>query len=69
MSTRARRHSAANTTAMETCEIAHDHQNQFPAMPCSATSPATTSGVSAANVVAAMDVPSHHHGSVRSATK
>ena len=33
------------------------------------TSPATTSGVSAANVVATMEVPSHHQGRLRPAMK
>jgi hypothetical protein len=41
------------------------HQSQFPAMPFRATSPVTTSGVSAANVVATMDVPASHHGTFR----
>ena len=50
-------------------EMAQDHHNQLPATPCLATRPDTTSGVSAANVVAAMEVPNHHQGSDRSATK
>ncbi len=45
------------------------HQNQFPASPCSAMRPCTASGVSAANVVATMDVPAIHHGSARPDTK
>ncbi len=49
--------------------MAHAHQNQLPAIPYRATIPETTRGVSAANVVAAIDVPSHHQGSPRSATK
>ena len=34
-------------------------------MPLRATSPATASGVSAANVVATIDVPASHHGRLR----
>ena len=37
------------------------HQIQFPAIPCRATSPHTSRGVSAANVVATIDVPASHH--------
>jgi hypothetical protein len=38
-------------------------------MPYEATNPVTTRGVSAAKVVATIDVPSHHQGSCRPATK
>ena len=41
------------------------HHNQFPATPCAATRPVTTSGVSAANVVATIDAPASHHGTCR----
>src|SRR4051812_32824157 len=41
------------------------HQSQLPAMPLVATNPVTTSGVSAANVVATIDVPASHHGTFR----
>jgi hypothetical protein len=41
------------------------HQIQFPAMPCRATSPQTSSGVSAANVVATIEVPASHHETSR----
>jgi hypothetical protein len=45
------------------------HQNQFPAIPSVATSPAIARGVSAAKVVATIEVPASHQGSVRPATK
>ena len=45
------------------------HQNQLPAMPSVATSPAMASGVSAAKVVATIEVPASHQGSVRPARK
>src|SRR5687767_9649127 len=45
------------------------HQSQFPATPFSATMPVTASGVSAANVVATIDVPASHHGNDRPETK
>ena len=38
------------------------HQSQLPAMPLRATSPVTTRGVSAAKVVATIDVPASHQG-------
>src|SRR2546428_361254 len=41
------------------------HHSQLPAMPYRATMPVTTSGVSAANVVATIDVPASHHGTSR----
>src|SRR5256886_16125484 len=41
------------------------HHSQFPATPCDDTSPVTTSGVSAANVVATIDAPASHHGTCR----
>ena len=45
--------------------MAKHHQSQFFQMPWSRTHPVTTSGVSAAKVVATIDVPATHHGSVR----
>ena len=45
------------------------HQSQLPATPCAATRPVTTSGVSAANVVAIIAAPASHHGTARPATK
>ena len=41
------------------------HHNQLPAIPLRATKPVTTSGVSAANVVATIDVPASHQGTLR----
>ena len=41
------------------------HHSQLPAMPYRATMPVTTSGVSAAKVVATIDVPASHHGTLR----
>ena len=41
------------------------HHSQFPAIPPTATIPVTASGVSAANVVATMEVPANHHGTLR----
>jgi hypothetical protein len=38
-----------------------DHQSQFPATPFSRTIPVTNKGVSAAKVVATIDVPNNHH--------
>src|SRR5437867_13144216 len=45
--------------------ITIDHQSQLPAMPYLTVRPVTTSGVSAANVVATIDVPASHHGTLR----
>ena len=41
------------------------HHSQLPAMPPLATMPVTASGVSAAKVVATIDVPASHHGTLR----
>src|SRR5438552_2053098 len=41
------------------------HHSQLPATPCADTSPVTTNGVSAANVVATIDAPASHHGTWR----
>jgi hypothetical protein len=41
------------------------HHSQLPAMPFFATNPVTNSGVSAANVVATIDVPASHQGTSR----
>ena len=41
------------------------HHSQFPATPFFATIPVTASGVSAAKVVATMDVPASHQGTLR----
>ena len=45
------------------------HQSQLPATPLDATMPVTASGVSAAKVVATMDVPASHQGRDRPDTK
>ncbi len=45
------------------------HHSQFPATPFEATSPLTTSGVSAAKVVATIETPASHHGTLRPETK
>ena len=45
------------------------HQSQFPATPCCATISVTASGVSAAKVVATMEVPASHQGRLRPARK
>jgi hypothetical protein len=45
--------------------ITIDHHSQLPAMPYLTVSPVTTSGVSAANVVATMEVPASHQGMAR----
>ena len=49
--------------------IPHCHQSQFCQMPPFATSPETTSGVSAAKVVAIIAEPASHHETARPATK
>jgi hypothetical protein len=41
------------------------HHSQLPAMPQRATMPVTASGVSAAKVVATIEVPDSHHGTLR----
>ena len=41
------------------------HHSQLPAIPPFATMPVTASGVSAANVVATIEVPASHHGMFR----
>ena len=45
--------------------ITNDHHSQLPAMPYFTVSPVTASGVSAANVVATIEVPASHHGIAR----
>ena len=45
------------------------HHSQLPAMPWSATSWVTASGVSAAKVVATMLVPASHQGRLRPEVK
>ena len=45
------------------------HQSQLPAMPKLATRPVTASGVSAAKVVATIEVPASHQETLRPLTK
>ena len=45
--------------------ITRFHHSQLPAMPFLATRPVTSSGVSAAKVVATIDVPASHQGALR----
>ncbi len=45
------------------------HQSQLPAMPKLATRPVTASGVSAAKVVATIEVPASHQETFRPLTK
>ncbi len=50
-------------------ESRNAHHSQFPATPWVYTRPVTTSGVSAAKVVATMDVPASHQETLRPETK
>jgi hypothetical protein len=61
----ARRHRRAKKNTVSIPPSAPFHQIQFPAMPLRATRPATASGVSAAKVVATIEVPASHHGRLR----
>ena len=65
----ARRQRRAKKKTVSIVPSAAFHQIQLPAMPLRATMPVTASGVSAANVVATMDVPDNHHGRSRPARK
>ena len=58
----ARRHRRAKKNTVSIPLIARHHHNQLPATPFAATKPVTTSGVSAANVVATIEAPASHHG-------
>src|SRR3984893_2109531 len=46
-----------------------DHHSQFPEIPFLATRPATSRGVSAAKVVATLEVPASHQETFRPETK
>src|SRR5689334_6223453 len=59
------RQSRAKKNTVSIPLIRKHHHSQFPATPCENTRPVTTSGVSAANVVATMDAPASHHGTWR----
>src|SRR3954451_19933250 len=61
----ARRQSRAKKNTVSMPLISMFHQSQFPATPCDDTSPVTTSGVSAAKVVATIDAPASHQGTFR----
>ncbi len=61
----ARRHSRAKKKTVSTLPQTKFHQSQLPAMPLRATSSVTARGVSAAKVVATIDVPASHQGSAR----
>ena len=61
----ARRQSRAKKNTVSMPLISMFHHSQLPATPCADTSPVTTSGVSAANVVATIDAPASHHGTAR----
>src|SRR2546426_7854927 len=65
----ARRHSRAkkNTVIMPLSRKLH--HSQLAAIPCRATWPVTQSGVSAAKVVATIEVPASHHVTWRPETK
>ena len=59
------RHSLAKKNTVSIPLMTMFHHSQLPATPFAATSPVTTSGVSAAKVVATMLVPASHHGTWR----
>src|SRR5271157_5818799 len=60
-----RRHNRANRNTVSMPLATMFHHSQLPAIPLRATSPVTTSGVSAAKVVATIEVPASHHGTFR----
>jgi hypothetical protein len=64
-----RRHKRANKKTVIMPEGKNAHQIQFPAMPPVYTSPVTTSGVSAAKVVATIEVPVSHQEALLPETK
>ena len=61
----ARRHKRAKKNTVSMLPSAAFHQIQLPAIPSRATRPVTANGVSAAKVVATIDVPASHHGRSR----
>src|SRR5258707_8443131 len=63
--TPARRQSRAKKNTVSMPLMRKFHQSQFPATPFFATSPVTTSGVSAAKVVATMLAPASHQLTLR----
>ena len=58
----ARRHNLAKKKTVSMPPKAKFHQIQFPEIPFLATSSVTASGVSAANVVATIDIPAKYQG-------
>jgi hypothetical protein len=69
VSTPALRQRREKKNTVRTPENTPFHHNQFPATPYLATNPETASGVSAAKVVATIEVPASHQGSARPETK
>jgi hypothetical protein len=67
--TPARRQSFAKKKTVRMPDITELHHTQLPAIPCCATNPVTASGVSAPNVVATIEMPASHHGTLRPDTK
>ena len=65
VTTPARRQSREKKTVAIMWDSARFHHIQLPEMPSLATMPVTARGVSAAKVVATIDVPAIHQGSVR----
>src|SRR6188508_1438165 len=65
----ARRQSRAKENTGSMLPNAALHQIQLPAMPLRATRPATARGVSAAKVVATIEVPASHQGRLRPVRK
>ena len=63
--TLARRQSRAKKNTVSMPLITKFHHSQLPATPLVATRPVTSSGVSAANVVATIDAPASHQGASR----
>jgi hypothetical protein len=64
-----RRHNRANRNTVIIPEGRKLHHSQFPATPWVYTNPHTASGVSAANVVATIEVPASHQLTSRPDTK
>ena len=63
--TSARRHNRENRKTPKRDPISKFHQNQFCQIPGPRTNSVMAKGVSAAKVVATIDVPTIHHGRVR----
>src|ERR1043166_3735245 len=59
------RHRRAKKNTVSMPLIKKHHQSQLPATPWEYTSPVTTRGVSAANVVATIEAPASHPGTCR----